>query len=126
MGAAAGALDAGAASLVPALSPYVEQALATRVTPTTPAPKEIYPQQAFDQLFDDGSQRKRDKSVLDLVNSEARSLRTRLSRRDVLKLDEYLTSVRELETRIDKADHFSQKTNAIVERAAVFIGPMVR
>jgi hypothetical protein len=24
-------------------------------TPTTPAPKEIFPQQAFDQLFDDGS-----------------------------------------------------------------------
>lgn len=78
-------------------------------SPTTPAPKEIYPQQAFDQLFDDGSQRKRDKSVLDLVNSEARSLRTRLSRRDVLKLDEYLTSVRELEQRIEKADQFSQK-----------------
>ena len=78
-------------------------------SPTSPAPKEIYPQQAFDQLFDDGSQRKRDKSVLDLVNSEARSLRTRLSRRDMLKLDEYLTSVRELEQRIEKAEQFSKQ-----------------
>ena len=41
-------------------------------SPTTPAPKEIYPQQAFDQLFDDGSQRKRDQSVLDIVNEEDR------------------------------------------------------
>ncbi|MEI9898314.1 MAG: DUF1552 domain-containing protein [Chthoniobacter sp.] len=79
-------------------------------SPTSPAPKEIYPQQAFDQLFDDGSQRKRDKSVLDLVNDDAKSLRTRLSKHDVHKLDEYLTSVRELEERIERADEFS-KTN---------------
>ena len=79
-------------------------------SPTSPAPKEIYPQQAFDQLFDDGSQRKRDKSVLDLVNDDAKSLRTRLSQRDVHKLDEYLTSVRELEERIERSEEFS-KTN---------------
>ncbi len=78
-------------------------------TPTTPAPKEIYPQQAFDQLFDDGSQRKRDKSVLDLVMADASSLRGKLSRRDAHKLDEYLTSVRELEQRIERADQFSKK-----------------
>ena len=30
-------------------------------SPTAPAPKEIYPQQAFDQLFDDGSKRKRNR-----------------------------------------------------------------
>jgi len=77
-------------------------------SPTTPAPKEIYPQQAFDQLFDDGSQRKRDKSVLDIVNEDAKSLRTRLSSRDAHKLDEYLNSVRELEQRIEKADQFSK------------------
>lgn len=81
-------------------------------SPTTPAPKEIYPQQAFDQLFDDGSQRKRDKSVLDIVNDDAKSLRTRLSKRDIHKLDEYLTSVRELEQRIERAAEFSkQNTN---------------
>lgn len=77
-------------------------------TPTTPAPKEIYPQQAFDQLFDDGTKRQRDKSVLDLVMGDASSLRTRLSRRDGQKLDEYLTSVRELEQRIERADKFSK------------------
>jgi hypothetical protein len=78
-------------------------------TPTAPAPKEIYPQQAFDQLFDDGSQRKRDRSVLDLVLGDAQSLRPRLSKRDTLKMDEYLTSVRELEQRIEKAEKFSKQ-----------------
>ncbi len=78
-------------------------------SPTTPAPKEIYPQQAFDQLFDDGSKRRRDKSVLDLVLSDANSLRGKVSSRDAQKLDEYFTSVRELEQRIERAEKASQK-----------------
>jgi hypothetical protein len=77
-------------------------------TPTTPAPKEIFPQQAFDQLFDDGSKRRRDKSVLDLVMQDAQALSGRLSRRDSQKLDEYLTSIRELEQRVAKAEKLSQ------------------
>lgn len=78
-------------------------------SPSTPAPKEIYPQQAFDQLFDDGSKRRRDKSVLDLVANDAQGLKRVLSRRDALKMDEYLTSVRELEQRIEQAEAFSKK-----------------
>jgi len=81
-------------------------------SPTSPAPKEIYPQQAFDQLFDDGSQRKRDKSVLDLVNDDAKTLRTRLSQRDAHKLDEYLTSVRDLEQRIERSEAQSKTDTA--------------
>jgi hypothetical protein len=77
-------------------------------SPTTPAPKEIFPQQAFDQLFDDGSRRKRDKSILDLVLQDAGSLRTKLSSRDRQKLDEYLTSVREIEQRVELAEKISQ------------------
>ena len=77
-------------------------------TPTTPAPKEIFPQQAFDQLFDDGSKRQRDKSILDLVLDDAKGLRTRLSQRDSRKLDEYLTSVREIELRVEQAEKISQ------------------
>ncbi|MEI6713421.1 MAG: DUF1552 domain-containing protein [Verrucomicrobiota bacterium] len=78
-------------------------------TPTSPSPKEIYPQQAFDQLFEDGSKQKRNKSLLDLVGADAQSLKKFLSKRDVLKMDEYLTSVRELEQRIERADAFSKK-----------------
>jgi hypothetical protein len=72
-------------------------------SPTTPAPKEIVPRQAFDQLFDDGSRRRADASVLDLVAAEASALRGRLGGRDRAKLDEYLTSVRELERRIERS-----------------------
>ena len=81
-------------------------------SPTAPAPKEIYPQQAFDQLFDDGSQRRRDRSVLDLVLEDAKSLRNKVSGRDARKLDEYFSSVRELEQRIEKAEQFSQQNTA--------------
>jgi len=77
-------------------------------TPTTPAPKEIFPQQAFDQLFDDGSRRKRDKSILDLVLDDANGLKPKLSQRDKQKLDEYLTSVREIEQRVELAEKISQ------------------
>ena len=77
-------------------------------TPTTPAPKEIFPQQAFDQLFDDGSRRKRDRSILDLVLDDANSLKPRLSTRDKQKLDEYLSSVREIEQRVERAEQISQ------------------
>ncbi|MBP6600347.1 MAG: DUF1552 domain-containing protein [Verrucomicrobiales bacterium] len=77
-------------------------------SPTTPSPKEIFPQQAFDQLFDDGSKRKRDISILDLVLEDAKGLRPRLSQRDGHKLDEYLTSVREIELRIEQAEKVSQ------------------
>ena len=77
-------------------------------TPTTPAPKEIFPQQAFDQLFDDGSKRKRDKSILDLVLDDAGALKPKLSQRDKQKLDEYLTSVREIEQRVELAEKISQ------------------
>jgi len=73
-------------------------------TPTTPAPKEIFPQQAFDQLFDDGSRRLRDESILDLVQEDAKHLRGSLSLRDSRKLDEYLESVREIERRIRHAE----------------------
>jgi hypothetical protein len=78
-------------------------------SPTTPAPKEIYPQQAFDQLFDDGSKRKRNRSILDLVGADAQGLKKHLSKHDVLKMDEYLNSVRELELRIERADALSKK-----------------
>jgi hypothetical protein len=78
-------------------------------SPTTPAPKEIVPRQAFDQLFDDGSRRRADASVLDLVAAEAASLRGRLGGRDRAKLDEYFTSVRELERRIERSAEESRR-----------------
>jgi hypothetical protein len=77
---------------------------------TTPLPKLTDPKQVFDQIFagydpdqSDAEAQKRkayDKSVLDTVIGEAESLRTRLGHTDTLKLDQYLTGVRELERRL--------------------------
>jgi hypothetical protein len=71
-------------------------------SPTTPTPLELYPALAFDRLFRDDVG-KGDASVLDLVREEARSLNHRLSYSDRGKLDEYLSSVREVEQRIGQA-----------------------
>jgi hypothetical protein len=71
-------------------------------SPTTPTPLELYPALAFDRLFRDDS-RASEKSVLDLVRSQAKSLSQRVSTLDQRKLDEYFTSVREVEKRIGRA-----------------------
>ncbi len=71
-------------------------------SPTTPTPLELYPALAFDRLFKNEDQQS-DKSVLDAVQSEASSLRKKISHADQLKLDEYLNSVREVEQRIERA-----------------------
>jgi hypothetical protein len=71
-------------------------------SPTSPAPLELYPALAFDRLFKDDIY-KTDKSVLDAVLNDASSLRGRISHADQLKLDEYLTSVRDVEARIERA-----------------------
>jgi hypothetical protein len=71
-------------------------------SPTTPTPLEIYPALAFDSLFKDGAGRE-DASVLDQVADDAKRLSKGVSSPDRAKLDEYLTSVREVEQRIQQA-----------------------
>ncbi len=73
-------------------------------TPTRPATKEIYPSRTFDLLVGDGSGRKLDKSVLDEVMQDTKSLQPKISRSDRSKLDEYLASIRDIETRIERAN----------------------
>src|SRR6185436_19173676 len=65
---------------------------------TSPVPMEVYPSLAFDSLFDNRGTR-RNTSILDRVKEEAARLSRRVSSGDKAKLDEYLTSVREVETR---------------------------
>jgi hypothetical protein len=71
-------------------------------SPTTPAPLELYPALAFDRLFRDEVGRT-DKSVLDAVRDEAAGYRNKVSLADRRRLDEYLSSVREVEQRIAQA-----------------------
>jgi hypothetical protein len=67
----------------------------------SPVPNEVYPSLAFDSLFENrGSLR--NKSILDRVKERANDLSRQVSASDRAKLDEYLTSVREVETRIER------------------------
>jgi hypothetical protein len=76
---------------------------------TTPVPKEVNPKLIFERLFGNGTdpnRARRDvnrKSVLDYVREDSRALETQLGAEDRRKLDEYFSSVRDLEQRIDRA-----------------------
>src|SRR6266550_5360885 len=66
----------------------------------SPVPNEVYPALAFDTLFENrGSLR--NLSILDRVRDAAQTLSRQISSTDQQKLDEYMTSVREVETRIE-------------------------
>ena len=68
---------------------------------TSPVPMEVYPSLAFDSLFDNRGNR-RNKSVLDRVKEHAARLSREASAGDRTRLDEYLTSVREVEKQIER------------------------
>jgi hypothetical protein len=78
-----------------------------------PLSPEHNPRFVFERLFGTGSPRERvanlkrrqaeQKSILDFVLDDARSVNAKLDGRDKQKLDQYLTSVREIETRIDNS-----------------------
>ena len=69
-------------------------------TPDSPVPNEVYPSLAFDNLFDNRGNL-RNMSILDRVKDRAESLSKKISSTDKSKLDEYLTSVREVEKRVE-------------------------
>ncbi|WP_339612658.1 DUF1552 domain-containing protein [uncultured Rubinisphaera sp.] len=80
-------------------------------SPNQPVAKEINPKLAFERLFgmsltDVKKSQDRDfyrTSILDAVSEDASKLSGRLGRTDRQKLDEYFTSVREIEQRIGRA-----------------------
>src|SRR5262245_51398397 len=74
----------------------------------SPVPMEVYPSLAFDSLFDNRGSR-RTQSILDRVKDEANRLSRQVSRDDRAKLDEYLTSVREVETRVERMRKAKEK-----------------
>lgn len=83
---------------------------------TTPVAPEANPRLVFERLFGAGAPGERQsnfahrqatqKSLLDFVMEDARSLQSSLGRSDQAKLDEYLTGVREIEQRIQRAEKF--------------------
>lgn len=87
-------------------------------------PAESSPSKVFAQLFVNGTaaevqsqlrELKRGRSILDTVNGEAKKLQRELGRRDQEKFDQYLTSVRELETRIQANEAWAQRPKPPVE-----------
>jgi len=69
-------------------------------TPESPVPLEVYPSLAWDSLFDNRGSLL-NLSVLDRVKEDAASLSRRISSNDRQKLDEFLTSVRDIEKRVE-------------------------
>jgi hypothetical protein len=85
-------------------------------SPTLPVPMENNPRAVFERLFGDvGStdaaarkaRYKRDRSILDSVTEAASSLAGRLGPGDRTRLDEYLTGIRDIESRVQKAEEQS-------------------
>ena len=97
-------------------------------SPTTPVAAEANPRLAFERLFGTGAHGERgenskrrllaQKSVLDFVMEDARSMQQRLGAGDKAKLDQYLTGVREIEARIQKAETFGVAPDPGVETPA--------
>lgn len=83
-------------------------------TPSTPVTPEVNPRLVFERLFGAGSPDQRQanygrrlrtqRSVLDFVLDDARTVSRQASRYDQRKLDEYLTSIRSIEKRIELAE----------------------
>ncbi len=84
-----------------------------------PVPPESNPRLVFERLFGAGTdaaerrrnhalRQERQQSILDFVIEDARQLHRELGRRDQAKLDEYLTSVRDIERRVEASEQFGE------------------
>jgi hypothetical protein len=97
-------------------------------SPTLPMTPEANPRFAFERLFGAGAPGERGKSlrqrleqqrsILDFVLEDTRALGSELGARDQKKLDEYLTSVREIERRIQAAERFRETPDPACETPA--------
>jgi hypothetical protein len=87
-------------------------------------PSDCFPSSVFARLFLEGrpdevqaqARRLRDgRSILDTVREQSRQLQTGLGSSDREKMDEYFTSVRELEQRLARAEEWSKKPKPKVD-----------
>ncbi|MES2921233.1 MAG: DUF1552 domain-containing protein [Verrucomicrobiota bacterium] len=86
-------------------------------TATSPLSPESNPRMVFERLFGAGAhgergsnlvqRRAQQRSILDFVMDDAKSVQGKLTHRDKAKMDEYLTGVREIEERIITAEGFT-------------------
>lgn len=95
-------------------------------SPTTPVPPEVNPRLMFERLFgaedfklDPATRARRAqyrKSILDMVREDTQTLTGTLGQADRQKMDEYLTSVREIERRIQNAEQNSHTAKPDIEK----------
>jgi Protein of unknown function (DUF1552) len=96
--------------------------------PTVPVSPEPNPRLVFERLFGAGApserrrnfdlRREQQRSILDFVLDDTRALEQQLGGHDQKKLDEYLTSVRQIERRLEQAEQFKDFANPSVETPA--------
>ena len=86
-------------------------------------PGQNSPEKLFRALFIDGTKGevanevaalKRGRSILDTVAGRAREIEQQISQRDRQKLDEYLTSVRDLEIRLQQGEAWAKRPKPVV------------
>jgi hypothetical protein len=86
-----------------------------------PMPKEVTPRMAFERMFslgDSAERRQRNferQSILDVVQQDAQRLMKRVGQTDKRKLDEYFSSLREIETRIERSEQEDRKALPDIE-----------
>lgn len=83
-------------------------------SPTTPLAREINPRSVFERLFrassgPQGNSAKMDSLLLDRVMGDARRLRAQVGAADRLRVDEYLSVMRSLEERTERAGSATRK-----------------
>jgi hypothetical protein len=100
--------------------------------PTTPNLMETHPRVVFERLFGDGgpaelrmARTKKKNSILDSLAREAARLGNTLPSNDRSKLNEYLDSVREIEQRIQSAEHHGLTSVEVPDRPVDVPGSFV-
>lgn len=92
---------------------------------TSPATPEASPAQVFERLFGAGTgaerarsyvaRQEKQRSILDFVLDDVKSLEKQLGRNDRNKLDEYITGVREIEQRVAASERFGPPPDPGIE-----------
>ncbi len=90
----------------------------------TPMTREINPRLVFERLFSSALPKEQGalqarrkmykKSILDFVMDDARTLTGKVDGNDREKLDQYLTAIREIELRVDRAERMAKSANVSV------------
>ncbi len=94
-------------------------------SPTTPLAREINPRSVYERIFrastGQGNSSKQDALLLDRVLDEAKQLRSQVGSADRVRIDEYLSVIRSLEERLDRASSTGQtawKPLAAIDKGA--------